>query len=81
MVITTELKNKVGLILYGYIWSRVLKSLHHANIMQLQCKNKKLHNLIISTPKKLDSYKIPVVNLSTKNLDIEPLGYDYTIAM
>ena len=43
--------------------------------MQLRCKNKKLHNLIISKPKKLDSYKIPVLNLSSENLDIEPLRY------
>ena len=35
MVITTELKNKVGFILYQYICSRVLKSLRHVNIMQL----------------------------------------------
>ena len=43
--------------------------------MQLRCKNKKLQNLVASKPKILDSYKIPVVNLSTKNVDIEPLTY------
>ena len=43
--------------------------------MQLRCKNKKLHNLTTSTPKKLDSYKIPGINLSTENLDTEPLRY------
>ena len=43
--------------------------------MQLRCKNKKLHNLIISKPKILDSFKIPVINLSTENLDTEPLRY------
>ena len=43
--------------------------------MQLRCKNKKLHNLIISKPKILDSFKIPAINLSTENLDTEPLRY------
>ena len=43
--------------------------------MQLRCKNKKLHILITSKPKKLDSYKIPVVNSSTENLDTAPLRY------
>ena len=43
--------------------------------MQLRCKNKKLHNLFNSKTKKLDSYKIPVANLSTENLYIEPLRY------
>ena len=76
MVITTQLRNKeVGLILYRYVWRRVLKPLRHTNIMQLRCKNKKLCNLIISKPKTMDSYKIPVVKLSTENLDIEPLKY------
>ena len=32
MVITTQLKNKVGLILYRYIWSRILKSLRHTKL-------------------------------------------------
>ena len=75
IVITTQLKNKVGLILYRYIWSRILKSLRLTNIMQLRCKNKRLHNLITSKPNKLDSYKIPVVNLFTENLDTEALRY------
>ena len=43
--------------------------------MQLWCKNKELHNLITSKPKKLDSYKTPAVNLFTENLDTEPLSY------
>ena len=43
--------------------------------MQLRCKNKKLQNLIALKPKKLDSYKIPVINLSTENLYIEPLKH------
>ena len=43
--------------------------------MQLRCKNEKLHNLITSKPKKLDSYKTPVINLFTENLDTEPLRY------
>ena len=43
--------------------------------MQLRCKNKKLQNLVVPKPKILDSYKIPVANLSTKNLDVEPLTY------
>ena len=49
----------------------MLKSLRHTNIMQIRYKNKKLHNLITSKPKKLDSYKIPVIKLSTENLDTE----------
>ena len=53
----------------------MLKSLRHTNIMQIRYKNKKLHNLITSKPKKLDSYKIPIINLSTENLDTEPLRY------
>ena len=69
------MKNKVGLILYRYIWSWILKSLRHTIIVQLRCKNKKLHNLITSKSKKLDSYKIPVINLSTENLDTAPLRY------
>ena len=52
---------------------RILKSLCHTTIMQLRCKNKKLHNLITSKSKKQDSYKIPVTNLSTENLDTTPL--------
>ena len=75
IVITTQLKNKVGLILYRYIWSRILKSLRRTNIMQLRCKNKRLHNLITSKPNQLDSYKIPVVNVFTENLDTEALRY------
>ena len=43
--------------------------------MQLRCKTEKLQNLITSKPKKLDSYKTPVINLSTENLDTEPLRY------
>ena len=35
----------------------------------------KLHNLVASKPKKLDSYKIPVIKLSTENLDTELLKY------
>ena len=52
-----------------------MRSLPHKNIMQLRCENKKLHNLITSKPKKLSSYKEPVVNLSTENLDATPLRY------
>ena len=43
--------------------------------MQLRSKNKKLHILITSKPKKLNSYKIPVVNLFTENLDTAPLRH------
>ena len=53
ILITTQLKNKVGLILYRYIWSRILKSLRRTSIMQLRCKNKRLHNLTTSRPNKL----------------------------
>ena len=42
--------------------------------MQLQCKNKKLQNLVASKSK-LDSYKIPLINLSMEGLDTEPLKY------
>lgn len=61
--------------MYRCIWNAILTPLHHTNIMQLRCKNKKLQNLIALKPKKLDRYKIPVINLSTENLDIEPLKY------
>ena len=45
----------------------------YANIMQLPCKDKKLKTVVEPKPKKWDSYKIPVINLNTKDLDIEPL--------
>ena len=51
------------------------KFLRHTNIMQLRCNNKKWPNLITSKPKKLDSHKILVVNLSTESLDTEPSRY------
>ena len=70
MTITMQLKNMLGLNLYKCIWSTILTSLRHASIMQLRCRNKKLQNLVAFKPKKLDSYKI--INLSTKNLKLEP---------
>ena len=51
------------------------KFLRHTKIMQLRCNNKKWPNLITSKPKKLDSHKILVVNLSTESLDTEPSRY------
>ena len=43
--------------------------------MQLKCKNKTLHNLITSKPKNVTVIKYLWKNLSTENLDIEPLRY------
>ena len=54
---------------------------HYINIFtsykhyELRSKNKKLKSLVISKPKKWDSYKIPVINLTKENLDIELLKY------
>ena len=38
MVITTQLKNKVGLVWNRHIWSRVIKSLRHTNISNYDVK-------------------------------------------
>ena len=76
MAITMQLKNKFGLNLYKCIWSTILTSLRHASIMQLRCKNKKLQNLIAPNQRNWTVIKLlihPVINLSTENLDMEPL--------
>ena len=52
-----------------------MKSLRKSDILQLKCKNNKLHRLISQKPFKRNDYNIPVVNLSSEELDVEKLRY------
>ena len=58
-------------------YALLLLTLHSNNLQQLQCKNKKLHKLISNkkSNKKKDSYTVPVINLSSEDLDTKPLKY------
>ena len=49
----------------------MLTSLRHTKIVKLGCKNKKLKNFVACKPKKWDSYKILVINISTENLTVK----------
>ena len=73
--IRTTLRNKIGLLLYCCIIEVLLKSLRKSNILQLKCKNNKLNRLISQKLFKRNDYNIPVVNLLSKELDVEKLRY------
>ena len=66
---------EVDSLLYKSIKRNILLTLHSNNLLQLQCKKKKLHKLISSkkSSKKKDSYTIQVINLSSEDLDTKPL--------
>ena len=68
---------EVGSLLYKSIKRNILLTLHNNNLQQLQCKKKKLDKLISSkkSNKKKDSYTVPVINLSSEDLDTKPLTY------
>ena len=62
---------QVGSLLYKSIRRNMLLTLHSS-----KKKNKKLHKLIPnkkSSNKKEDSYTVPVINLSSEDLDTKPL--------
>ena len=73
--IRTTLRNKIGLFLYRCSIEVLLKSLLKSNILQLKCKNNKLHRFISQKPFKRNNYNIPVVSLSSEELDVEKLRY------
>ena len=53
--------------------TNVFSALHKENKLQLRCKNLKLFRLI---PRKKDSqYQVPVLKLSTENINMAPLRY------
>ena len=64
--IRTTLRNKIGFLIYRCIIERLLKSLRKNNILQLKCKNNKLHRVISQKAFKRNDYNIPVVNLSSE---------------
>ena len=68
---------KVDSLLYKCIRRNILLTLHSKNLNHLQYKNKKLHKLISSkkSKKKKDSDTVPVINLSSKDVDTNPLQY------
>ena len=75
--LSNEIFQQVGSLLYKSIKRNILLTLHSNNLQQLQCKNKKLHKLISNkkSNKKKDSYTVPVINLSSEDLDTKPLKY------
>ena len=75
--LSNEIFQQVGSLLYKSIKRNILLTLHSNNLQQLQCKNKKLHKLISNkkSNKKKDSYMVPVINLSSEDLDTKPLKY------
>ena len=75
--LSNEIFQQVGSVLYKSTKRNILLTLHSNTLQQLQCKNKKLHKLISNKKinKKKDSYTVPVMNLSSKDLDTKPLKY------
>ena len=63
---------EIGYLLYKSIKRNILLTLHNNNLQQLQCKKKKLDKLISS---KKSNKKVPVINLSSEDLDTKPLTY------
>ena len=53
----------------------MLRSSREDNINQLKCKNKKLRRLISEKLVNRDNYNIPVLNLSSYELDVSGLKY------
>ena len=53
----------------------MLRSSREDSINQLKCKNKKLRRLISQKPVNRDNYNVPVVNLSSYELDVSGLRY------
>ena len=51
----------------------IISGLHEENKLELWCKNSKLFRLI---PRKKDNqHQVPLLNLSTENINIAPLRY------
>ena len=73
-VILDSLKNKVGMLLFNYLYSLMRRSSREDN-NQLKCKNKQLRRLISKKLVNRDNYNIPVVNLSSYELDVSGLEY------
>ena len=74
-VISDSLKIKVGMLLFNFLYSLMLRSSREDNINQLKCKNKKLVRLITQKPINTDNYNIQFVNLSSHELDVSGLKY------
>ena len=75
--VSNAIFQQVGSLVYKSIKRNILLTLHSNNLQQLQCKNKKLHKLILNkkSSKKKDSCTVPVINLSSEDLDTKPLKY------
>ena len=63
------------MLLFNCLCSLMLRSSQEDNINQLKCKNKKLYRLISQKPVNRDNYNIPVINLSSHELDVSGLKY------
>ena len=75
--VSNAIFQQVGSLVYKSIKRNILLTLHSNNLQQLQYKNKKLHKLILNkkSSKKKDSCTVPVINLSSEDLDTKPLKY------
>ena len=69
------MRNKIGVLFYCCIIEILLKSLRKSNILQLKCKNNKLHRLITQKSFKRNDYNILVVSLSSEELGVGKLRY------
>ena len=74
-VISDSLKNKVAMLLFNCLYSFMLRSSREDNINQSKCKNKKLCRLISKKPVNRDNYNMPVINLSSYELNVRGLKY------
>ena len=71
--ISNKMKSNYGRTFHKLCIVNIISALRKENKSQLLCKNSKLFRLI---PRKKDSrYQVPVLNLSTENVNTRPLRY------
>ena len=71
--ISNIIKSNYGRTFHKLCIINIISALHKENKLQLRCKNLRLFRLI---PRKKDSqYQVPVLNLSTENINTTPLRY------
>ena len=71
--ISNKIKSNYGWTFHKLSIIDIISALCKENKLQLRCKNSKLFRLI---PRKKDSqYQVPVLNLSTENINTTPLWY------
>ena len=72
--ISSKIKSNYGWTFRKLCVINIISALHKENKLQLRCKNSKLFRLI---PRMKDSqYQVPVLNLSTENINTAPLRYE-----